>query len=80
MTQYFFHVHECGSVTEDQTGLKLIDLASAFQVAIRKAWSTMALEVASGKLCLGCHIEIVNAETGERTRVPFRETLQIKGI
>lgn len=80
MTQFYFHVHECGVVTEDEQGAKLIDLASAFQVAIRKAWSTMAAEVASGKLCLACHIEIVNAETGERTRVPFRETLQIKGI
>ena len=80
MTQFYFHVHECGTITEDQNGLKLIDLASAFQVAIRKAWSTMALEVASGKLCLGCHIEIENADTGERTRVPFRETLQIKGL
>jgi hypothetical protein len=80
MTQFFFHVHECGTVTEDADGLSLIDLASAFQVAIRKAWSTMALEVASGRLCLACHIEIENADTGERTRVPFRETLQIKGI
>jgi hypothetical protein len=80
MIQFYFHVHECGTLTEDQHGLKLIDLASAFQVAIRKAWSTMAHEVASGKLCLGCHIEIENGETGERTRVPFRETLQIKGI
>lgn len=80
MTQFYFHVHECGTITEDHNGQKLTDLASAFQVAIRKAWSTMAMEVASGKLCLGCHIEIENAETGERTRVPFRETLQIKGL
>ena len=80
MTRFFFHVHQCGSITEDAEGQALIDLASAFQVAIRKAWSTMATEVASGKLCLGCHIEIVYAETGERTRVPSRETLQIKGI
>ncbi|MEG3143741.1 hypothetical protein U1839_03665 [Sphingomonas sp. RT2P30] len=80
MTQYFFHVHECGTVTEDRQGKILIDLASAFQVAIRKAWSTMAHEVANGKLCLACHIEIENRETGERTRVPFRETLRLQGI
>jgi hypothetical protein len=80
MTKYFFHVHECGTVTEDRQGKILIDLASAFQVAIRQAWSTMALEVANGKLCLACHIEIENADTGERTKVPFRETLRLEGI
>jgi hypothetical protein len=80
MTLFYFHVHDGSTIIEDDKGAKLIDLASAFQVAIRKAWSTMALEVANGKLCLASHIEIENAETGERTRVPFRETLQIKGI
>ncbi len=80
MTKYYFHVHECGTVTKDPQGKMLIDLASAFQVAIRKAWSTMAFEVANGKLCLACHIEIENAETGERTKVPFRETLRLQGI
>jgi hypothetical protein len=80
MTLYYFHLHACGTVTEDRDGRSLVDLASACQVAIREAWATMATEVARGRLCLSCHIEIENRDTGERTRVPFRDALTLTGV
>lgn len=55
----------------------LIDTESALQAAIRQSWRIMAEEVARGRLCLSCHIDIENADTGERTRVLFRDTLRM---
>ena len=79
MKRYFFHLHACGDITTDAIGQDLVDMASALQTAIRKAWQVMAAEVAAGRLCLLCHIEIEDGVTGERTPVPFREALRITG-
>ena len=77
MTKYYFHKHLCGKVSEDPEGRPMVDQASAIQAAIRTSWQIMADEVARGRLCLSCHIEVENAETGDKTIVPFREALRI---
>ena len=78
MAQYLFHLHECGDIIEDEEGRELASAADALDQAIREARDLMAAEVASGKLCLGCHIEVVNAATGKAFSVPFRSAIKIE--
>lgn len=80
MIKYFFHVDACGYETRDSAGTPLVDMASAMQTAMRLAWKVMAAEVAEGRLCLSCRVVIENGDTGDRTIVPFRDTLRLSGI
>jgi hypothetical protein len=79
MTRYFFHLHECGTDTPDGEGKELPDLAAARDHAEAAARGIMCSEVIDGTLCLSCHIEIENRDSGERTIVRFRDTVQITG-
>lgn len=80
MTKYFFHTNLCGDFTPDPQGQTMIDTASAIQAAIRKSWHIMADEVSRGRLCLSCHIEVENADSGDRTIVRFRDALRITDL
>ncbi len=60
MAQYHFHLHDCGCRVEDEEGSVFPDQASARQHAILCARDVIAAEVLTGRLCLGCHIEIEN--------------------
>ena len=80
MTHYFFHLSECGVVTTDYEGRKLDSLAAARASALRDARDIMATEVQIGKLCLTCHIDIVDAGSAIITRVLFRDALEISGL
>jgi hypothetical protein len=77
MTHFFFHLHECGVVTEDEEGRDLPDLATARGHAEEAARSILCSEVEDGKLCLDCHIEIVNGTTREKHIVSFREVVTV---
>lgn len=79
MVRYYFHLSLCGTEIRDGQGKSLIDTESAIQVALRQSWQIMAEEVAQGRLCLSCHIDVENGETGECTRIPFREALRLTG-
>lgn len=79
MTRYFFHLHECGKLTVDEEGSKLPDLAAAQHHAKTAARAIMCSEVVAGDLCLSCHIEIENRDSGERTEVRFRDVVHITG-
>ncbi len=80
MTRYFFHVDACGNETTDVEGQALVDMASAMQAAMRLSWQLMAAEVSQGRLCLSCHVIIENGATGDKTIVPFKETLRLSGV
>lgn len=80
MPTYFLHLHECGTVTEDDDGLELPDLAAARRVATEAARDVMAGEVKQGRLCLSCCIVIGDREGGEVDRIPFRDVLAITGV
>lgn len=77
MTLFMFHLHECGTLTPDEEGKELPDLAAAQTYAEAAARSIMCAEVEQGGLCLSCHIEIENGDSGERTRVWFRDAVKI---
>ena len=79
MTRFFFHLHECGTPTIDEEGKDLPDLAAARGHAETAARGIMCSEVIHGELCLSCHIEIENRDSGERTDVPFRQVVHITG-
>ena len=65
MPRYFFHLNECGQVTRDEEGREIAIEADVRLLAIEEARTIMAAEVARGKLCLACHIEVED-ESGAR--------------
>lgn len=80
MARYFFNLHECGSVTVDEEGSELADLALARAKGVEHARSIMSAEVLQGRLCLGCNIEVVDADGRVLADVPFREALEVTGL
>ncbi|KQS02191.1 hypothetical protein ASG11_15545 [Sphingomonas sp. Leaf357] len=79
MTHFLFHLHECGVVTEDEEGRDLPDFESARHHAEIAARAIICAELEDGDICLGCHIEIENRDTGERHIVAFRDVVRIVG-
>jgi hypothetical protein len=77
MTRFFFHLHECGRVTNDLEGRELPDLAAAQHHAEAAARDIMCSEMVDGELCLACHIEIENCDDGARSTVRFRDAVRI---
>jgi len=80
MPRYFFRLSECGTVLEDREGAELPDTTAALHRATIEARSIMAAEVASGKLCLSCRIEICDNDGEQVAVVPFRDVLSISGL
>lgn len=78
VARFFFHLHDCGNFTPDEEGRDFEDLDAAVEAAIIEARDLLAAEVAEGKLCLGCRIEVVEESTGRSMIVPFSSTVQIK--
>jgi hypothetical protein len=80
MTHYFFHLDECGSVTEDLEGREMVDLDAARAAAIVAARDVMGGELARGVLCLACHIDIVDYEGQHLMRVLFSDAVRVTGL
>lgn len=79
MPRMYFHLIECGIVTDDPEGRDVASLASAYDLAISAARAVMCAELDEGRLCLACHIDVIG-ETGERLlQVPFNEAVTITG-
>lgn len=80
MTRFYFNLHECGRFTPDHEGVVLESLAAARERAIAEARAIMSAEVAEGRLCLSCNIEVL-VEGGRRAlNVPFVEALVVSGV
>lgn len=79
MPRFFFHLHECGTVIEDDEGIELADLAAARDQAIHNARDVMAGEVRAGRLCLRCVIHIHDTGGARVETVRFREALTVEG-
>ena len=80
MERLYFHLHECGETVIDDEGAEVESLAHARLRALHEARSIMSSEVASGKLCLSCHISVEDAHGATLLIVPFREALEISGL
>lgn len=79
MQRFYFHLHECGTVTEDEEGRLLADLATARAVAVEEARQVMRAEVGEGRLCLSCVLVIEDERHAEVGRVPFCEAIVVSG-
>lgn len=80
MARYFFHLHECGRGTLDEEGTELVGVEEARQRAIHQARSIMSAELLEGRLCLSCHIDVVDGRGQRVVKVPFKEALTLSGL
>lgn len=80
MSLYRFHIHHCTAVARDDEGLELLDLAAARREAIIGARSIMGDELANGRLCLDCRIEIEDGAGRLLATVPFRDAVTVTGL
>lgn len=80
MSLYHFHIHHCTALARDEEGLELPDLAAARREAIAGARSIMGDELAKGRLCLGCHIEIEDGAGLLLATVAFRDAVTITSL
>lgn len=80
MTRLFFHLHECGTIIEDEEGLIVEDLNVAHKKAVAAARDVMCGELARGHLCLSCRVDVVSEDGGTVLSVPFRDAVRITGI
>lgn len=79
MPHYFFHLRECGTVSEDEEGIDLRDLEAARHIAVKAARDVMSGEVRAGRLCLSCEIAITGPDGGDLMIVAFREAITLAG-
>lgn len=80
MAHYFFNLHECGKGTLDPLGMECASVDAARVEALRAAREVMCAEVNEGRLCLSCHLEVLDAQGAQVLFLPFREALEITGI
>lgn len=80
VTRYFFNLHECGTVLDDEEGRELPNLAAARDRAILEARELMSAEVSQGRLCLSCSIVIQDGGREALLTVPFRDALVLTGL
>lgn len=80
MARYYFHLHECGRIIHDDEGSELPTLDAARDRAVREARAIMSAEVAQGRLCLGCNIEVLDVRGRLAANIPFKEALALSGI
>lgn len=80
MARYFFHLHECGTLSEDREGVDRTTLDDVREEACRAAREVMCAEVAEGRLCLSCRIEVKDEAGAVVLDLPFREAVTITGL
>lgn len=80
MSRYFFHLNECGTITADEEGREIEARQDVRLFAIEEARTIMAAEVARGKLCLACAIEVVDEQGSRVLALDFREAVEIAGL
>ena len=78
--RFFFDLHECGRVTPDREGKDYPDLDTAITAAIEAAREIMCAEVSDGRLCLSCHIDILDEQRQRVHTMKFRDAVVITGL
>ena len=79
MSRFFFDLHECGRVLIDSEGVEMPDASAARVNAIHEARQIMADEVAHGRLCLACHIEVQDEARNAVLVVAFADAIVVSG-
>lgn len=76
----YFNLDECGSVTADAEGREVPDLATAHALALKAAREVMCAELAEGRLCLACHIEVTDDRGDPVLHLRFRDAVTVSGL
>jgi hypothetical protein len=79
MGRLFFNLHECGRIFLDEEGAEMSDIGAARANAVHEARQIMAAEVLQGRLCLACHIEVVDNEKNALLVVAFSDAVIVSG-
>jgi hypothetical protein len=80
MARYFFNLYECGVLTPDVEGEEFDDLDAVRETGVRLARGIMAGEIAAGRLCLLCRIEVIDETGAVAMEIPFRDTVVVTGL
>jgi hypothetical protein len=80
MTRYHFNLHAFGTVILDEEGIEMPDLDAVRHEAIMSARELMCSELRTGKLCLGCHIEVQDAAGQVVLTLAYKEAIELSGI
>ena len=80
MARYFFDLQECGTVSTDEEGSEHAGFDEVRAGAIRAAREVMCAELADGRLCLSCRIEVRDGSGAVVMSMPFREAVAITGL
>ena len=78
--RYYFDLQECGKLIPDDEGRELPDATAARDVALKEARTVMAAEVQEGRLCLACHIDVLDQDRRPVLTLPFKQALAITGM
>ena len=79
MARFYFDLHECGSIFIDSEGVEMLDADAARANAVHEARQIMADEVAHGRLCLSCHIEVQDEARNVLLVVAFADAIVVSG-
>lgn len=77
MANFFLHLHQCGIVYPDEEGRSFANLEAARRTALVNARELMADEMKSGRLCLGCRIDIADEHGRVLDVVPFKNAVEV---
>lgn len=79
MARFYLDLNECGLVTSDEEGIDLSDIAAVRIRAVKAARDIMCAEIAEGRLCLECRVEVRDA-LGLVMTVWFRDAVTVVGL
>lgn len=77
MHQFYFDLHECDTITIDEEGREVEDMAAARLLALDSARDIMVAAVRNGRLCLRSAIVIRNAEGIALLNIPFGDAVAV---
>lgn len=77
MPRFYFDLHECGTVIEDEDGVERSHMHSLREEALRAAREIMCEEMTGGKLCLSCHIAVRDQNNEIILTVRFQDAVVI---
>jgi hypothetical protein len=79
MARFYFDLHECGTVIEDEDGVERPGVDDLRNEAVAAAREIMCDELTRGHLCLSCHIAVRDESNDTLLTVRFQDAVVITG-
>jgi hypothetical protein len=77
MARFYFDLHECGTVIEDEDGVERSGVHNLREEAVAAARDIMCDELTRGHLCLSCHIAVRDESNDTILTVRFKDAVVI---